>query len=152
VSDTLGTRLLLTIELGVGAPLAIGDVGAGIRRCIPLLSGRFSGDLEGEVIAGGADWQTVLADGTLEIAAHYVLRTREGATIEVISTGVRSAPAAVLDRLARAEPVAAHEYYFRTHIRFRTAAPQLDHLNKMLALSHGERFPDRVRLRVFEVL
>jgi hypothetical protein len=151
MTDTLVNPWLLTIEVQVGAPIEIGDVGAGKRRCVPLTGGRFFGAIEGEVVAGGADWQTVLADGTLEIAAHYTLRTNEGATLEVISKGVRHAAPSVLARLARAEIVAANEYYFRTHIRFRTAAPQLDRFNKLLAISVGERLPDRVSLRVFEV-
>jgi hypothetical protein len=152
VSETLASRWLLTLEVEVGAPLEVGDVGAGARRCIPLLGGRFFGDLEGEIVPGGTDWQTVLANGTLEIDAHYALRTNTGATLEVVSSGVRHAPAEVLGRLARGEAVEPHEYYFRTQMRFRSAAPQLARFNRLLAVSVGERLPKLVRLRVFELL
>jgi hypothetical protein len=143
MSESLATRWLLTLEVEVGAPLELGDVGSGARRCIPLLGGKFFGDI---------DWQSVLSNGALEIDAHYALRTRSGETLEVVSTGVRHAPAEVLARLARAEPVASHEYYFRTQMRFRSAAPGLARFNTLLAVSVGERLPKLVRLRVFEVL
>jgi hypothetical protein len=148
----LRSRLLFTLEADVGPPVDIGDVGAGSRRCIPLLRGRFFGELEGDMVPGGADWQTVRSDDALEISAHYALRTRSGETIEVLSNGVRTAPSSVLARLSRQEPVTPDEYYFRTHIRFRTAAPGLWHLNTALAVSVGERLPAAVRLAVFEVL
>src|SRR5215472_11472476 len=112
----LPTRLLFTLEAEVGAPIDIGDTPTGARRCIPLGGGRFFGEIEGELIPGGADWQTVLPDGMLEIAAHYALRTRSGEAIEVLSNGVRHAPKEVIARLMRGDPVSAQEYYFRTHI------------------------------------
>src|SRR5215472_1791406 len=147
----LPTRLLFTLEAEVGAPIDIGDTPTGARRCIPLFGGRFFGEIEGELVPGGADWQTVLPGGLLEISAHYVLRTRAGEAIEVLSNGVRHAPEEVLARLARGDSVSREEYYFRTHIRFRTAAPGLAYLNKLLAVSMGERFQTSVRLTVFSV-
>jgi hypothetical protein len=149
---TLRTQLLFTVEVEVAAPIELGEVGPGSRRCIPLLGGRFHGAIEGEVVPGGADWQTIASAERLEIAAHYVLRTREGALIEVESSGVRQGSPAVLARLARAEPVEPSEYYFRTQMRFRTSAPALARLNSVLAISIGERLPKQVRLRVYEVL
>jgi hypothetical protein len=148
----LPTRLLFTLEADVGRPVDIGEMSTGGRRCIPLGGGRFFGEIEGELVPGGADWQTVLPDGTLEISAHYALRTRSGEAIEVLSNGLRHAPAEVLARLTRGDPVSAQEYYFRTHIRFRTAAPGLAYLNTLLAVSMGERFRNSVRLSVFRVL
>jgi hypothetical protein len=149
---SLPTRLLFALEAEVGRPLEIGETPAGVRRCIPLLGGRFVGEIEGELVPGGADWQTVLPDGTLEISAHYALRTRSGEHIEVLSNGLRHAPQDVLGRLSRGEAVSVQEYYFRTHIRLRTAAAGLAYLNTLLAVSMGERFPSSVRLSVFRVL
>ena len=148
----LPTRLLFTLEAEVGRPLEIGKTPGGVRRCIPLFGGRFVGEIEGELVPGGADWQTVLPDGLLEISAHYALRTRSGEHIEVLSNGLRHAPQDVLERLSRGEAVSMQEYYFRTHIRFRTAAARLAYLNTLLAVSMGERFPSSVRLSVFRVL
>jgi uncharacterized protein DUF3237 len=142
----------LIVEVEAGAPSEPGRTGAGGRRFIPLLGGRVSGEIEGEIIPGGADWQTVHDDGNLQIEAHYAFRTASGAVVEVLSSGVRAGPPEVLQRLGRGEPVDPGEYYFRTAIRFRTGAPELAHLNFRLAIARGARRPGGVRLEIFEVL
>ena len=150
-ADIASPEPFLVIELAVGEPVEIGPAGAGSRRMIPLGKGTVSGVVAGIVIPGGADWQTVRADGCLEIDAHYAIRTTEGAVIEIVSTGLRVAPAEVAARLAAGEPVDPSEYYFRTTMRFRTAAPELAYLNQRLAIARGERRPASVRLEEFEV-
>jgi hypothetical protein len=142
--------LLLEVEVGVASQ--IGHIGAGARRFIPITGGRVSGAIHGEIIPGGADWQTIHDDGTLQVEAHYALRTANGAVIEVTSNGVRAGPPEVLQRLGAGEAVNPTEYYFRTAMRFRTDASELAHLNHRLYISRGERRPGHVRLEVFEVL
>jgi hypothetical protein len=148
----LETRHCLTLEVEVGKPFAVGDPGGGLRRCIPLRGGRFFGDLTGVVVPGGADWQSVLPDGTIELSAHYALQTDAGALIEVTSVGLRHAAPDVLERLQRGEPVPVAEYYFRTQMRWRTGAPELARWNSRLLVSSGERLASAVRLEVFEIL
>lgn len=121
------------------------------RRCIPITGGVVSGAFKGEVLGGGADWQQIAADGTIEIDARYVLQLAEG-RVEVESRGLRAGPPEVLDRLARGEMVDPALYYFRTAIRFKTAAATLDRLNHLLAVSHGQRLADTVRLTVYPVM
>jgi hypothetical protein len=142
----------LIVEVEAAPPAETGPTGAGGRRFIPLLGGRVSGAIEGEIIPGGADWQTVHADGNLQIEAHYAFRTPGGAVVEVLSSGVRAGPPEVLKRLMAGEAVDRGEYYFRTAMRFRTGAPELAHLNFRLAVARGERRKGGVRLEVFEVL
>ena len=148
---SLATRPFLVIEAEVAAPVTYGDAGEGVRRCIPITGGRVSGDLEGEVLPG-ADWQSVLPDGTIELSAHYGLMTTDGLRIEVTSTGLRAASPEVMARLAAGEAVDRDLYYFRTVMRFRTGAESLKRLNTVMAISIGERMPRGVRLEVFEVL
>ncbi|HET8938229.1 MAG TPA: DUF3237 family protein [Polyangiales bacterium] len=145
-------RQCLYLEVEVGTPIDVGNTPSAKRRFIPLVGGTFRGDAEGEVLAGGADWQTVRPDGTLEIAAHYLLKARAGGLIEVSSIGLRSAAAEVLERLGRGEAVPSEAYYFRTHVTFRTPIPELAHLNNRLYYSKGERKRSLVCLTVFEIL
>jgi hypothetical protein len=145
-------RHCLDLEVQVGMPIDVGSTPAAARRFIPLIGGTFTGAAEGEVLAGGADWQTVRADGTLEIAAHYLLKTRAGGLIEVSSIGLRHADSEILGKLRRGEPVARDAYYFRTHIRFQTAIPELADWNNRLYYSKGERKRATVCLAVFEIL
>ena len=145
-------RLCLNLEVEVGKPIDVGATPSATRRFIPLSGGTFSGDAQGEVLAGGADWQTVRADGTLEIAAHYLLKTNTGGLIEVSSIGLRHATPEVIERAARGETLTRDDYYFRTHITLRTAAPELAAWNTRLYYSVGERKRSRVCLAVYEIL
>lgn len=146
-------RELLTIDVEVEPILDLGDVGTGIRRMIPFTSGSFTtrDGVEGTLAPGGSDWQLVRSDGVIEIDAHYALATSDGDLIEVRSTGLRHAPAEVLERIAAGEPVDPGEYYFRTHVRLATSAPALRWMNDVLAVSTGERRRDSVRINVFEL-
>ena len=88
------------------------------------------------------------ADGALEIAAHYVIRTHDGALVEVQSNGLRHGPPEVMARLARGEAVDPAAYFFRTLMRFTTGHPDWLHLNKAMAIARGRR---EARLVVLEV-
>lgn len=143
---TLSDQPLLQIDLSVGLPI---DAGPG-HRCIPITSGAVTGSYTGSVLPGGADWQQIGEDGTIEIDARYVLELADG-RVEVQSRGLRAGPAEVLAQLAKGETVDPALYYFRTAMRFSTAAPALDRLNRVLAISRGERLAGTVRLTVFEV-
>jgi Protein of unknown function (DUF3237) len=125
----------------------------GARRVVTFNGGTFEGrdGMRGTIAPGGVDWQLARPDGVIEIDAHYLLVTDDGEPIEVRSTGLRKASAAVADRIARGELVAPSEYYFRTHIRLSTSAPRLAWMNDLLAVSTGERLRDTVRIDVHEV-
>lgn len=141
---------LLEIDLSVGPSVEIGVVAGQTRRCIPILGGVVNGRLSGEVVPGGADWQLIGSDGTIEIDAHYVLRLEQG-LVEVESRGLRFGPPDVLARLAQGEAVDPALYYFRTAMRFRSAVPELAWLGRILAVATGERRAGAVRLTVHEV-
>lgn len=143
---TLADDVLMQIELSVGPPI---EVSPG-RRCIPITGGAVTGTYLGSVLPGGADWQQIGSDGTINIDARYVLELADG-RVEVESRGLRAGPAEVLARLAKGEAVDPALYYFRTAMRFSTAAPALERLNRVLAISRGERLAGAVRLTVYEV-
>jgi hypothetical protein len=129
------------------------DLGGG-RRSVAFDGGTFEGrdGLAGAVLEGGVDWQRVRPDGVLEIDAHYTLQTETNEAIEVVSQGVRKASASVTARLTQGDQVDPSEYYFRTLVRLSTAAPRLNWLNDLIAVSTGERERDTVRIHVHEVL
>lgn len=141
----LAAQPLLELTLAVGAPIEVAD-----RRCIPITGGTVRGLYEGTVLPGGADWQRIAPDGSIEIDARYVLALGEG-RVEIRSTGLRSGPPEVLAQLARGERVDPALYYFRTAIRFATTAPALAHLGRIIAVARGERGPDGVRIIIHEV-
>ena len=140
------------IRCEVDALVSLGAAPAGERRYVPLGSGTARGpELNGELVAGGVDWQLARSDGVLEIAAHYVIRTEDGALVEVRSEGLRHGPAEVMQRLARGEAVPREAYFFRTLMRFTTGAPSWAHLNKVMAVAVGQREARAVLLDVYRL-
>ncbi|HNJ82999.1 MAG TPA: DUF3237 domain-containing protein [Piscinibacter sp.] len=140
------------IRCEVDALVSLGAAPAGERRYVPLGSGTARGpELNGELVAGGVDWQLARSDGVLEIAAHYGIRTEDGALVEVRSEGLRHGPAEVMQRLARGEAVPREAYFFRTLMRFTTGAPSWAHLNKVMAVAVGQREARAVLLDVYRL-
>ena len=148
-----GLKPLLEIDAELERITSTGTTPSGEIRLIPITGGKFEGEeLRGTILGGGADWQDVRSDGALEISARYLLKTDRDEMLEVRSVGLRAATPEVMERLARGEKVPSSAYYFRTAIRFRTAAERLKRLNDVLAVSYGERRGSSVHLWVYEVL
>jgi len=100
---------------------------------------------------GGADWQVILADGTAQLIARYTLKTADGTLISVVNRGVRRGPPEVLARLAAGAAVDPSEYYFRATPTFEVADGRHGWLCRSVFLAVGERAPEHVVIRVFEV-
>lgn len=139
--------LFTVFRVKVGLPVKLGDDGFGETRVVPILGGTVAGPgLTGTILPGGADEQRIRADGLTRIHARYVIEAADGALIRVDSQGLRHGAPEVMGALMRGEKVDPALIYFRTVIRFETAAPAHDALNRALFLSIGERQPDAVVL------
>jgi Protein of unknown function (DUF3237) len=147
-----GLLAMCQVRCEVGALVTLGPGPYGERRYVPLGGGTVAGpELNGTLVEGGVDWQLARADGVLDIGAHYVIRTDDGALVEVQSNGLRHGPPEVMARLARGEAVGPHEYFFRTLMRFTTGHPDWLHLNRVMALAVGQREARQVVLDVFRL-
>ncbi len=71
--------------------------------------------------------------------------------VEIRSEGLRHGDAAVMAALARGEPVAPDQYFFRTFVRFATGAPVWAYLNRVMAVASGARSADGVVLAFHRV-
>jgi Protein of unknown function (DUF3237) len=142
---------LMRLAVEVGEILSLGPTPAGERRVVAITGGSFVSDdgWRGTVLPGGADWQLLRADGVLEVDARYVLQDGRGARVQVVSQGLRHGPPEVIAALARGEAVDPSLYYFRTAMRFETAAAELVHLNHVIAVGIGAREARLARLNVF---
>jgi hypothetical protein len=152
--DDAAPRLSLAFELQaeIGPAVEFGQTGGGLRRMVSILGGRVSGRLEAEVVPGGADWQTIRPSGVTDLWARYALRAKDGSGIMVTNIGVRRASAEVSARLAAGERVDPAEYYFRSSPAFDTGSPAHRWLTEAMFVGVGERWPDVVRLKVYEIL
>lgn len=149
----LSPEPIFTIHADLSAIMSLGRTPYGERRIIAITGGTVRGPkLNGRVLPGGADWQIIRADGVADIQARYTIESDSGAHILVTSDGLRHGPPEVMQRLARGDSVDPSEYYFRTVMRFETADPATDWLNRVLAIARGARQAMSVRLDVHEVL
>jgi len=146
-------KFAFEVAVAVGKPLDLGQTQAGHRRIVAISSGVVSGPrLQGQVVEGSADWQILRPDGTADLDARYTIKADDGALIYVINRGVRHGPPELLARLNRGEQVDPGSYYFRTAASFETSAEQHAWLTRAIVVGVGERYPDRVVIRFWELL
>jgi hypothetical protein len=147
------SRPLMTLQVVVAPPQRVGAVPHGTRLIAPISSGHFEGDrLRGKVLPGGGDWTLLRADGVLELDLRITLETDDGALIHFTSFGLRHGPPEIIAALGRGETVDPASYYFRTTPRFETGAPQYAFLNRLLAVSRGDRLPAGPIYTIDEIL
>lgn len=136
----------------VGTPITIGETAEGLRRVIPITGGRIVGSrLNGEILAAGADYQLIRADGYSTLDARYAARLDNGAMLYIVNIGVRFGAPEVMAKITRGEPVDPEEVYFRTAPSFETTSAEHQWLLRPLFVATGVRRPDRVELGIYEV-
>lgn len=146
------TEFLCTIQVTLEPARELGQTPAGRRRIIGITGGQFSGPkLSGRVLAGGADWQVIRADGVAYLDARYTLETSDGALVYVNNLGYRHGPPEVLERLARGDDVDPALYYMRATPWFETAAPKYAWLNRTICIATGARRAAAVELEFYAV-
>ena len=150
---SMDSRLLMTLQVAVVGAQKIGEVPHGTRVTALIGSGHFEGPrLRGKVLPGGGDWTLLRADGVLELDLRITLETDDGALIPFASFGLRHVPPDVLAALARGERADPSTYYFRTTPRFETGHPKYAFLNRVLAVSSGDRRPEGPIYTIDEIL
>ena len=149
----MDSRFLMTLQVAVTGAQRIGAVPHGTRVTAPIASGHFEGPrLRGKVLPGGGDWTLLRADGVLELDLRITLETDDGALIHMSSFGLRHGPPESIAALARGERVDPSTYYFRTTPRFETAHPKYIFLNRLLAVSSGDRRAEGPIYTIEEIL
>jgi Protein of unknown function (DUF3237) len=143
---------LMTLEVAVAGTQKLGNVPHGTRVIASISGGSFEGPrLRGRVLPGGGDWTLLRSDGVLELDLRLTLETDDGALIHMTSFGLRHGPPEAIAALARGEVVDPSSYYFRTTPGFETAHPKYAFLNRLLAVSTGNRRPEGPIYTIFEI-
>jgi len=118
-------------------------------------SGTVSGPrLNGIVLDySGADWPIVRPDGVVELNAHYVLKTDDGALIYIRNLGYVYGPRESAES-ARGPANPAADGYFRCTPYFRAPEGPHDWLNRTVIIGGGERHkaPDHTLFRYYAAL
>lgn len=132
-------ELVAELTAEVGEPITIEGTVNGTRRLIPILGGEIRGPkLGGKVLPGGADYQTIRADGVIDLHARYVIELEDGGLVYVENSGFRHGP-----------PDAV---YFCTSARFECEAGAYDWLTRHIFVGQGIRHPKSVEIRLFRVV
>ena len=105
--------------------------------------------LNGEVVPGGGDW-CVERSGTIQLDARYLIKTDDGAYLDIHNRGYFRAAPEVQERLMSGEKVDESEYYFRTAAVFQTDAPQHRWLaeNQLIGLARDDNHDICIRFFV----
>ena len=143
IDDVLQTEFVFEIRAELDDTEINGETKDGVRQAIPITGGTFEGpNIRGDILPGGADYQLIRADGVMELKAVYMIRTDDGALINVINEGII------------VESETGGEAYVRTSPKFWAPTGKYDWLNKSIFLSRisgGSDEPRAVHIRVYRV-
>ena len=152
-------RHILTFDVSVTQPIEAGTViglnSRGRRRIIPITGGMVTSHVaelpHGKVVNAGADFQIVVSETSADLDARYALQLDDGSHVFVMNHAVRVGSAADVAALVRGEYVDPARIYFRCVPRFEVSNPALAWLTERVFVGTGERYPDGVKISVFEV-
>lgn len=119
----------------VSAPVSLGRGLHGERRVVPVTGGRVTGAWDGVVLAGGADWQELHADGSTTLAARYPVALSDGRTVCFVARGSR--------------PGASPGGRFRTSLFFE--GDTADETSATVFVADGRKVDGAVEFDIFEV-
>jgi hypothetical protein len=142
------------LAVTISAPVEVGQTPSGLRRMIPITGGTVTGpQLQGHIVAGGADFQLILNDGTqAHLDARYVMELHDGTRVFVQNKALRVASLENSQRIMRGEKVNPDEVYFRCQPQLEATAPQWAWLNESQFIGTGRRAPDGVFLSFYRVV
>ncbi len=154
IQTTPSLRFAFAIKAKVGPVQDLGQTARGHRRIIDILGGEVHGPrLEGEILPGGADWQIVRPDGTIEVVARYTIRSSHGRPDlrpeRGPARGESGDPGAHVEGRAGAGRAAITSARRRAS---RPSEPTLKWLERATFVGVATRAPDRVAIGFHEVL
>ena len=146
---------VLDLTVYVSAPIEAGNVkglnSRGKRRIIPITGGAVTGQVNGKILPGGADFQIVVSETTADLDARYMIELDNGEHIFVQNRALRRGSASDIAKLVRGEPVDASAIYFRCVPTFEVSSPALAWLTQSIFVGTGARFPDHVQLSIYRL-
>ena len=153
MTPELRTRYVFTITARIAEVTTAGDIGHGVRRIIPITGGEVRGpEVNGKVLAFGADFQIIRPNELIDLEAKYAFETDDGAIVYVENKGIRFGPVELLQKLKRGEPVDPGLIYFRTVPKFETGHGNYRWLMEHIFVASAARHADRVVIDVHMVL
>lgn len=145
-----------SVDIVVDRPIVVSNSPVtGKRQLIPILSGKVSGGLTGEVLPGGVDSQIIEPNGVCRLSARYALKVSEG-TIYIENNGIRKVPAEFTHLLFTEDMsffnhILPSDIYFKTAPVFEVDSPELEWLRTSIFICSASRTSDGVKLDFYRV-
>jgi len=152
----------------------VGEGPHGNRSSVIFKGGRFEGPkLRGEILPGGGgmrhfllvlcgrmlikapDWEIVRNHGTKQTAhldTRYNLRTHDGATIYLQTTGTRTGEREVLEKLGEDETITADAFKMRLHLTMETGDERYAWINDGVFIASSGRTGTRVVYDTYQLV
>ncbi len=122
--ETVAVEHIFTVTANTAQQAVIAGAPSGTRVMVNVSGGTFEGpNLKGTVLAGGGDWVTARADGSVKLDVRITLQTDDGAHILMTYSGIG----------VRGEDGLS----LRTAPLFETGAEKYLWLNNIQAIAHG---------------
>lgn len=83
----LQAELIMKLHVQCEETMEVKNDGSGYLRVIPIVGGTFEGKLSGEVVSGGADWNTTRDNGIAHVFAKYLIKTSDNEYIAIENEG-----------------------------------------------------------------
>jgi Protein of unknown function (DUF3237) len=147
--------LVATVTAPIDGGMVQGRGTVHTRRIIPITGGLVTGQLTGEVLPGGADFQRVVSATTNDLDARYLIALSgefAGEHIFVMNHALRRASVEDAASLARGQTVDPARVYFRGVPQFEVSTPRLAWLTESVFLAVGARHPSGVNISFYRVL
>jgi hypothetical protein len=153
-------RHIFTFDVSVTAPIEAGTViglnSRGRRRIIPITGGTVTSHVaelpHGKVVNAGADFQIVVSETCADLDARYILALDDGTQLFVMNRALRRGSKEDVAALIRGERIDPARIYFRCVPQFEVSDAKHQWLTESIFVGTGERAPDGVRIRIFELL
>lgn len=84
---TLDVEMIMKLYVLCENAMEVKNDGSGYLRVIPIVGGTFEGKINGEVVSGGADWNTTKENEICHAFAKYLLKTEDGEYIAIENDG-----------------------------------------------------------------
>ncbi len=147
-------RYVFEFVVEVGSTVRVGGGIGDELHFVPITGGTVRGTrLEGEVLPAGGDWWVRRSPTTIELDAHYLVRSAEGVVIDVRNRGYYRTPTAELMALADSGvEIDPRRLYYRTSARFQTDDSRYTWLGESIFVGLAYEDSGRVRIRFFELV
>ncbi|EMC97541.1 hypothetical protein BAUCODRAFT_455722 [Baudoinia panamericana UAMH 10762] len=149
-------EFLFHLECDMESFRHIGEGPYGDRSTVIFKGGRFEGPkLKGVILPGGGDWEIVRDHGdqqTAHLNTRYNLQTHDGANIYLQTTGTRTGPRSVLEKLGEDTSIKPDQFKMRLHLMMETGDPRYSWVNSGVFIASSGRVGSQVIYDAYEVL